>query len=211
MREIEISARTVEEATEIALLELDADRSDVEIDVVSRGKAGILGIGAEPAVVRATRVESLPDSVTIASEVIESLIYLMEVDAMVTMKQAHNEDLGGPIFEIEGDDAGLLIGRKGDTLKTFQFLVRYIVSQRIDDRAYLMIDVEGYQQRRQQSLENMARRVARRVADTGRSITLEPMPPAERRIVHIALSDHPRVTTESTGYGDSRQVVVMMR
>ena len=135
----------------------------------------------------------------------------MEVDAMVTMKQAHNEDLGGPIFEIEGDDAGLLIGRKGDTLKTFQFLVRYIVSQRIDDRAYLMIDVEGYQQRRQQSLENMARRVARRVADTGRSITLEPMPPAERRIVHIALSDHPRVTTESTGYGDSRQVVVMMR
>ena len=135
----------------------------------------------------------------------------MEVDAMVTMKQAHNEDLGGPIFEIEGDDAGLLIGRKGDTLKTFQFLVRYIVSQRIDDRAYLMIDVEGYQQRRQQSLENMARRVARRVADTGRPITLEPMSPAERRIVHIALSDHPRVTTESAGYGDSRQVVVMMR
>lgn len=211
MREIEISARTVEEATEIALKELDADRADVEIDVVSRGKAGILGIGAEPAVVRVTRVESLPDSVAIASEVIESLIYLMDVDAMVAMKQAHNEDLGGPIFEIEGDDAGLLIGRKGDTLKTFQFLVRYIVSQRIDDRAYLMIDVEGYQQRRQQSLENMARRVASRVADTGRSITLEPMPPAERRIVHIALSDHPSVTTESTGYGDSRQVVVLMK
>ena len=211
MREIEISARTVEEATEIALKELDADRADVEIDVVSRGKAGILGIGAEPAVVRARKIESLPDSVAIASEVIESLIYLMDVDAMVAMKQAHNEDLGGPIFEIEGDDAGLLIGRKGDTLKTFQFLVRYIVSQRIDDRAYLMIDVEGYQQRRQQSLENMARRVASRVADTGRSITLEPMPPAERRIVHIALSDHPSVTTESTGYGDSRQVVVLMK
>ena len=211
MREIEISARTVEEATELALKELDADRSDVEIDVVSRGKAGILGIGAEPAVVRAARLESVPDSVAIAQEVIESLIYLMEADVMVTMKQAHNEDLGGPIFEIEGDDAGLLIGRKGDTLNTFQFLVRYIVSQRIDDRAYLMIDVEGYQQRRQQSLENMARRVARRVADTGRSITLEPMSPSERRIVHMALSDHPRVTTESTGYGDERQVVVMMR
>jgi len=156
-------------------------------------------------------VESLPDSVAIASEVIESLIYLMDVDAMVAMKQAHNEDLGGPIFEIEGDDTGLLIGRKGDTLKTFQFLVRYIVSQRIDDRAYLMIDVEGYQQRRQQSLENMALRVASRVADTGRSITLEPMSPAERRIVHIALTDHPSVTTESTGYGDSRQVVVLMK
>ena len=211
MREIEISARTVEEATEIALKELDAERSDVEIDVVSRGKAGILGIGAEPAVVRATRLESLPDNVAIASEVIEALIYLMDVDAIVTMKQAHHEGLGGPIFEIEGDDAGLLIGRKGDTLHTFQFLVRYIVSQRIDGRARLMIDVEGYQQRRQQSLENMAYRVARRVSDTGRSITLEPMSPAERRIIHVALNDHPAVTTESMGYGEDRQVVVMLR
>jgi spoIIIJ-associated protein len=74
-----------------------------------------------------------------------------------------------------------------------------------------MIDVEGYQQRRHQSLENMARRVARRVTDTGRSITLEPMPANERRIVHLALSDHPRVMTESTGFGDSRQVTVQLR
>ena len=211
MREIEISARTVEEATELALKELDADRSDVEIDVVSRGKAGILGIGAEPAVVRATLVEALPENVTIAAEVIESLIYLMDVDAMVTMKQAFNEGLGGPVFEIEGDDAGLLIGRKGETLNTFQFLVRYIVSHRIDGRARLMIDVEGYQQRRYQSLENMAYRVARRVADTGRSISLEPMPAADRRIIHVALTDHPVVTTESMGYGEDRQVVVMLR
>ena len=135
----------------------------------------------------------------------------MDADAIVTMKQAHNEDLGGPIFEIEGDDAGLLIGRKGETLKTFQFLVRYIVSQRIDGRAYLMIDVEGYQQRRHEALENMALRVARRVADTGRDISLEPMPPADRRIIHIALADHPEVTTESIGYDDERQVVILLR
>ena len=211
MKEIEISARTVEEAIELALKELDADRSDVEIDVVSRGKSGILGIGSEPAVVRVAAIESAPDSVMVASEVIESLIDLLDADVVLTLKQLHNEDLDGPIFEIEGDDAGLLIGRKGETLNTFQFLVRYIVSHKLDDRVNLMIDVEGYQQRRHQSLENMARRVARRVSDTGRSITLEPMPPNERRIVHLALSDHPGVTTESTGFGDSRQVTVQRR
>ena len=208
MREIEISARTVEEAIEIALKELDADRSDVEVDVVSRGKSGILGIGSEPAVVRVSEIESAPDNVTVASTVIQTLLDHLDADVVLTLKQVHNEDLDGPIFEIEGDDAGLLIGRKGETLKTLQFLVRYIVSHRLDERVNLMVDVEGYQQRRYQSLENMARRVASRVSDTGRSITLEPMPPNERRIVHIALSDHPRVTTESTGFGDSRQVTV---
>ena len=208
MREIEISARTVEEAIEIALKELDADRGDVEVDVVSRGKSGILGIGSEPAVVRVSAIESAPDSVVVASEVIQTLIDHLDADVVLTLKQVHNDDLDGPIFEIEGDDAGLLIGRKGETLKTLQFLVRYVVSHKLDERVNLMIDVEGYQQRRHQSLENMARRVARRVSDTGRSITLEPMPANERRIVHLALSENPRVTTESTGYGESRQVTV---
>ena len=211
MREIEMSARTVEEAIEVALKELDADRSDVEIDVVSRGKSGLLGIGAEPARVRVTLLDAPSEIVTVTSEVIQSLLSLMDAEVVLTLKQMHNDDLDGPIFEIEGDDAGLLIGRKGETLKTLQFLVRYIVSQRLDDRVNLMIDVEGYQERRHQSLANMARRVARRVTDTGKPITLEPMPPNERRIVHLTLSDHPRVTTESTGMGSSRQVVILLK
>ena len=208
MRQIEMSARTVEEAIEVALKELDADRSDVEIDVVSRGKAGLLGIGAESARVRVTMLDAPTEIVTVTSEVIESLLSLMDAEVVLTLKQMHNDDVDGPMFEIEGDDAGLLIGRKGETLKTFQFLVRYIVSQRLDDRVNLMIDVEGYQERRHESLANMARKVARRVTDTGQPITLEPMPANERRIVHLALSDHPRVTTESTGMGNSRQVVI---
>ena len=208
MTTIEMTAKTADEAIEIALKELDADRGDVEVDVVSRGKSGILGIGSEPAVVRVSAIESAPDSVTVASSVIQTLIDHLDADVVLTLKQVHNDDLDGPIFEIEGDDAGLLIGRKGETLKTLQFLVRYVVSHKLDERVNLMIDVEGYQQRRHQSLENMAHRVARRVSDTGRSITLEPMPANERRIVHIALSDHPGVTTESTGFGDARQVTV---
>ena len=211
-REIEMSARTVDEAVELALKELDADRSDVEIDVVSRGKSGVLGIGAQPAVVRVFMPEDAPpDAVKLATEAIESLIRHMDVDVELAISRTHDEELGGPVFDLEGEDAGLLIGRRGETLKTLQFLVRYMVSRRLDERVNLMIDVEGYQERRHSALRNMARRVANRVSDPGRAIALEPMPPAERRIVHVALSDHPDVTTESEGAGADRQVVIIPR
>ena len=211
MREIVITAKTVEEAIELGLRELDIDRAEAEIDVVSRGKAGILGIGSEPARVRVTRIDTPSDVVKTTSEVIDNIISLLGVDVVSTLTQVEREDLGGPVFEIEGDDAGLLIGRRGDTLKALQFLVKYLVSQKLDANVNILVDVEGYQDRRYQSLMSMARRVAQRVADSGRPITLEPMPPNERRIVHIALADHHRVTTESTGSGSSRQVVVQLK
>jgi len=211
MREIVITSKTVEEAIELGLRELDVDRAEAEIDVISRGKAGILGIGSEPARVRVTRIDTPSDVVKTTSEVIDNIISLLGVDVVSTLTQVEREDLGGPVFEIEGDDAGLLIGRRGDTLKALQFLVKYLVSQKLDANINILVDVEGYQDRRYQSLMSMARRVAQRVADSGGPITLEPMPPNERRIVHIALADHHRVTTESTGSGSSRQVVVQLK
>ena len=211
MREIVITAKTVEEAIELGLRELDVDRAEAEIDVISRGKAGILGIGSEPARVRVTRIDTPSDVVKTTSEVIDNIISLLGVDVVSTLTQVEREDLGGPVFEIEGDDAGLLIGRRGDTLKALQFLVKYLVSQKLDANVNILVDVEGYQDRRYQSLMSMARRVAQRLADSGRPITLEPMPPNERRIVHIVLADHHRVTTESTGSGSSRQVVVQLK
>jgi len=211
MREIVITSKTVEEAIELGLRELDVDRAEAEIDVISRGKAGILGIGSEPARVRVTRIDTPSDVVKTTSEVIDNIISLLGVDVVSTPTQVEREDLGGPVFEIEGDDAGLLIGRRGETLKALQFLVKYLVSQKLDANVNILVDVEGYQDRRYQSLMSMARRVAQRVTDSGRPITLEPMPPNERRIVHIALADHHRVTTESTGSGSSRQVVVQLK
>jgi spoIIIJ-associated protein len=208
MKTIETTAKTTEEAIEIALKELDAERAEVEIDVVSRGKAGILGLGSEPARVRVTLIESAPDIVRTTSEILDNLISKMGVSVIATLKQVEREDLGGPVSEIEGEDSGLLIGRKGETLRALQFIVKFIVSRQVDDRANLLIDVEGYQDRRYKALENLAQRVARRVASSGRSITLEPMPPNERRIVHMALADDPDVTTESSGSGEQRQVVI---
>ncbi|MCD5398261.1 MAG: protein jag [Dehalococcoidia bacterium] len=201
----------MEDAIELGLRELEVDRAEAEIDVVSRGKAGILGIGSEPARVRVTRIDTPSDVVKTTSEVIDNIISLLGVEVVSTLTQVEREDLGGPVFEIEGDDAGLLIGRRGDTLKALQFLVKYLVSQKLNANVNMLVDVEGYQDRRYQSLMSMARRVAQRVTDSGRPITLEPMPPNERRIVHMALADHPRVTTESAGSGSSRQVVVQLK
>ena len=208
MKTIETTAKNPEEAIEIALKELDAERGEVEIDVISRGKAGILGIGSELAKVRVTLIDQPADIVKVASEILDKLIAGMGVDVVVNLQQAHNEDLDGPVFEIEGDDSGLLIGRRGETLRALQFLVKFIASRKLESRANILVDVEGYQARRYDSLANLAHRVAQRVASSGRSITLEPMPPNERRAVHIALADHPGVTTESTGMGDGRQVIV---
>ena len=211
MQMIETTAKTVEEAIELALRELDAERGEVEVDVVSRGKAGILGLGSEPAKVRVTRLGEAPDIIKVTNEVLDNLISKLGVDVVSTLTQAENEDLGGPVFEIEGDDSGLLIGRRGETLRALQFVVRLIVGRQLGTRANLMLDVEGYQERRYKSLANLAQRVAQRVAGSGHPITLEPMPPNERRAVHVALADHPHVTTESMGEGQSRQVVIQLR
>ena len=210
MKQIETSAKTKEEAIEIALKELDADREEVEIDVVSLGKAGILGIGSEPARVKVTLLEQTSDIVRVASDVLSQIISKLGVSVVTSLKHAEKEGLGGPAFEIEGDDSGLLIGRRGETLRALQFLVKVVVGRQLQTRANLSVDVEGYQERRYQSLANLAQKVAQRVISSGRSVTLEPMPPDERRIVHITLAELSGVVSESMGAGDGRQVVVML-
>ena len=214
MESIEMTGKTVDEALEIALRELDADRGEVEIDVISRGKSGMFGIGSEPAKIKVTKllIESndidSPDIVTVSREVINNLISNMGVNVICNLRQSDSEDIGGPVFEIEGDDSGLLIGRKGETLRSLQFLVRYLVSKKTGQRANLSLDVEGYDERRRQSLSNLANRVSQRVVKTGRSIELEPMNARERRVVHMSLSDRDDVFTESSGSGEDRRVVI---
>ncbi|MQG02529.1 MAG: protein jag [SAR202 cluster bacterium] len=219
MNTIQMTGKTVEDAIEIALRELDVDRGEVEIDVISRGKAGVFGLGSEPAKVKVSKVvlssskevDSSSDVIRVARETIDELISLMDVDVMCNLRQAESEEVGGPLFEIEGDDSGLLIGRKGETLRSLQFMVRFLVSRKTGERANLSVDVEGYDDRRRQSLSSLANRVAQRVVKTGRSIELEPMNPRERRLVHITLSENGDVYTESSGTGEGRRVVILPR
>ena len=219
MNTIQMTGKTVEDAIEIALRELDVDRGEVEIDVISRGKAGVFGLGSEPAKVKVSKlvissskeVDSASDVIRVARATIDELISLMDVDVMCNLRQAESEEVGGPMFEIEGDDSGLLIGRKGETLRSLQFMVRFLVSRKTGERANLSVDVEGYDDRRRQSLSSLANRVAQRVVKTGRSIELEPMNPRERRLVHITLSENGGVYTESSGTGEGRRVVILPR
>lgn len=143
------------------------------------------------------------------AEVVDYFLATMGVVAETYVRD-DTED-GSLVFEIEGDDAGLLIGRRGETLQALQFLVRMVVSRQLGRKAFVVIDVEDYRQRRADMLRSLARRTAGRVASSGRSSALDPMPPGERRIVHMSLATHPRVVTESEGEGNQRRVVILPR
>ncbi len=244
------TARTVEEAEELALKELGADRSEVEVEILSRGKVGFLGIGAEAARVRVTRrsagtpaaepspeagepaltrsaqpvaagVESVPaaggdgenaEAGTVAHlglTALRNILTTAGVEVNCVVRTAHDPVVGGPVIDVIGEDSGLLIGRRGQTLHSLQFIVNLIVRNEFGEGVRVALDVEHYRQRREASLKDMAYKVAERVTQTGRSITLEPMSAADRRIIHVSLADRPGVSTESVGYGDDRKVSII--
>ena len=208
MEERVMTGRTVDEAIELALKELDVDRDEAEVEILSRGKAGFLGIGAEPARVKVTKISEGPSAAALAVETVGRILSAAKVNVNRTLRSANDPEVGGPIIDLDGEDSGLLIGRRGQTLQALQFLVNLIVRKQFED-VRVALDVERYRERRESSLRDMASKVAERVVQTSRSVTLEPMSPADRRIVHTTLTDNPSVTTESTGVGDDRKVTIM--
>lgn len=215
---LEIRAKTVAEAIQRALEQLSVSREEVEITVVKEGRSGILGLGAEDAVVRVKPKVTAPknDVSEVARNVLEKLLSLLGVGGAIVSPAPPivDEEAGvtAPItFNVRGDDLGLLIGRRGQTLAALQYVVRLIVSQQTKTWASIVIDVEEYKQRRYEVLRALARRMAEQVKAKGAPFTLEPMPAYERRIVHMTLADHPDVTTQSTGQGETRQVVILPR
>lgn len=215
---VEASGKTVDEATENALAEIGLERHEVEIEVLSEGRGGLFGIGSEQARVRVTPLSyetPVGDDVAYAQEVLERMLSLIEVEATVSVRAPETPGDGAglvrAVFDVDGDDLGVLIGRRGDTLAALQYLVNLMVSRKFKERAPFGVDVDGYRRRREESLLGLAFRIAERVRSSGRTMTLEPMPPNERRIVHLALSKDPTVVTESVGEGESRKVAIAVR
>jgi len=219
--EIVMTAPTVDEAIELGLKELDADRDEAEVEILSRGKTGFLGIGSEAARVRVIRIsvgrddagvpttaEGDTTAAGVATAAVGRILEAAGVNVTRTLRAANDPESGGPIIDLAGEDSGLLIGRRGLTLQALQFLVNLIVRRHFAG-VRVVLDVENYRQRRELQLREMATTIAKRVAETNRSITLEPMPPADRRIIHTSLTDHPGVSTESTGEGEGRKVTIM--
>ena len=156
------------------------------------------------------------DITEVAKNVLETLLDLMGVSASVTLSSefpagGETGTTGSIMLNVEGEDLGILIGRRGQTLSCLQYLVRLIVGHQTKVWLPIVIDVEGYKQRRCNALQDLALRIAEQVKARQTPFTLEPMPAFDRRIIHVTLADHPDVTTESSGEGEARRVVIMPR
>jgi spoIIIJ-associated protein len=221
MKVVEKSAKTVAEAIQIALEELSASREEVKVDVLEESKPGLLGLGGGDARVRVSLLKPEPgneadavDSAEVAQDVLEELLDKMGVDADVEIGLAElisggQDDGGGLLLNIRGDDLGVLIGRRGQTLSSLQYLVRLLLANRTQTFVPLVIDVNGYRQRRFEALRILAQRMAEQVTTQRMPFSLEAMPAFERRIIHLALAEHPEVTTQSVGIGEGRKVVIV--
>lgn len=156
--------------------------------------------------------EADPEEKEMAVNVISALLAKMHVEAELTASISEPDDLTGRrvnVIDVEGDDLGLLIGPRGETLNALQYLARLMVGNQLQKRASFVVDVEGYRRRRQQALARLAERMAKKVISRRRPVSLEPMPPHERRIIHMTLRDNDEVYTQSSGEGKRRKVRIL--
>ena len=208
MEVMEVTAETVEQAIQKAEAQLGLGRDQLKVEVVREGRAGILGVGSREAVIRVSPITSTEaDVVSRVAEILDTLLGLMGVQSKV---EVLSEEL--PLgLNINGDDLGILIGRRGQTLVALEYVIKLIVVRRLKTWVPLTVDVGGYKKQRRDSLQKLALYLAEQVKSRRRAMPMEPMPADERRIIHLALADHPDVTTQSIGDGENRKVVVLPR
>ena len=205
---LERTAKTVDEAIDLAIHELGVGRDAVEVDVVSQGRGGILGIGSEPAKVRVSLITGSTAGASAALGVVTDLLGAMKADVTPTIRSSGTGPDDPAVIDIQGEDAGLIIGRRGETLRALQYIANIVLGHREDDAGPIVVDVEGYRDRRQQQINELAERMAEQAISKGRPVTLEAMSAADRRMVHVALAEDKGVTTESTGEGTQRRVTI---
>lgn len=204
MKHAEGTGRTVEDATERALMQLGASHEDVDVEVLDAGTRGMLGLGAREARVRVTLREG---AAAAAHRLADRVLQLMGFATTVRAREAADT----VTIEVHGQDLGALIGRRGGTLEAVELLLGAMVAKETGLRSRIILDVEGYWERRHTYLEKLARQTAERVQRDGRQIVLAPMPARERRVIHSLLADHPSVVTFSQGEGMDRRVVIAPR
>lgn len=199
----EKNGKTVEEAVSAALKELGIEREDAEIEIIEEGSKGFLGLGSKDAVVKVTEKFDVEKAAvkfldSMVSKIVEDVDYDVEYN-----------DKGIKII-MSGSDMGILIGRRGDTLDSLQYLTSIYVNKYSKEYIKVYLDTENYREKRHDTLVRLARRLASQVVREGKSITLEPMSPNERRIIHSTLQNNRLVTTGSIGDEPDRRVVISL-
>ena len=205
---ITVSAKTVNDAITQASLQLGVSSDRLQYEVIEKGSAGILGglIGAKPAVIRAKKIETIDDKATdFLKDVFGAMGLSVDVDVKMNDEEKEME------INLSGDEMGILIGKRGQTLDSLQYLVSLVVNKESEDYLRVKLDTENYRERRKETLETLAKNIAYKVKRTRRSVSLEPMNPYERRIIHSALQNDKYVFTRSEGEEPFRHVVIALK
>ena len=208
MEMITVSAKTEDKATIKAAMELQTTRDKLEYEVIDKGSTGFLGIGARPVIIRAKKKMSLED---IAMDFLTQIFDTMNMS--VSLTAAYNEEERELSINMEGNDMGVLIGKRGQTLDSLQYLTSLVVNKNREDEGHIRVklDTENYRERRKETLETLAKNIAYKVKRTRRPVSLEPMNPYERRIIHSSLQNDKYVTTKSEGEEPFRHVVIFLK
>ena len=206
MEFIEISAKTVDDAITEALVKLGTTSDRIEYEVIEKGSAGFIGIGRRDAVIKARKKYSIEDD---TREFLNKVFAAMDLQVEIIIDRP--EDGNVVNVELKGDDMGVLIGKRGQTLDSLQYLTNLAVNKHAENFVKVKIDTEDYRKRRRETLENLARNIAYKVKRTKHPVSLEPMNPFERRVIHSALQNDRFVTTHSEGEEPYRKVVVTLK
>lgn len=206
MEYIEVSGKTVDDAVTEALIKLGATSDQIEYEVVEKGSAGFLGIARKDAVIKVRKKCTVEDNVRDFMEKVFDAMNL-EVEIIIEKDEVNNNIA----VELKGDDMGVLIGKRGQTLDSLQYLTNLAVNKKSEEYVKVKIDTEDYRKRRKETLENLAKNIAYKVKRTKRPVSLEPMNPFERRVIHSALQNDKFVTTHSEGEEPYRHVVVTLK
>ena len=206
MEFIEVSAKTVDDAITEASIKLGTTSDKIEVEVIEKGSTGFLGIKSKPAIIKARKKNDTVDNIR---EFLENVFSAMNMEVTIDIKKAEDDK----VYEVElsGKEMGLLIGKRGQTLDSLQYLTNLAVNKHSDGYIKVKLDTEDYRQRRKDTLENLAKNIAYKVKRTKRPVSLEPMNPFERREIHSALQGDRYVETHSEGEEPFRHVVVTLK
>lgn len=206
MEFIEVTAKTVDDAITESLVQLGTTSDKIEYEVIEKGSNGFLGIGSKMAKIRVRKKSDVEDYVR---DFLEDVFHAMDmkVEIMITK----SEDGKNVDVELKGDEMGVLIGKRGQTLDSLQYLTNLAVGKQVNEYVKVKLDTEDYRKRRKETLENLARNIAYKVKRTKRPVSLEPMNPFERRVIHSALQNDRYVSTHSEGDEPYRYVVVTLK
>ena len=206
MEFIEVSAKTVDDAITEASIKLGTTSDKIEVEVIEKGSTGFLGIKSKPAIIKARKKNDTVDNIR---EFLENVFSAMNMEVTIDIKKAEDDK----VYEVElsGKEMGLLIGKRGQTLDSLQYLTNLAVNKHSDGYIKVKLDTEDYRQRRKDTLENLAKNIAYKVKRTKRPVSLEPMNPFERRVIHSALQGDRYVAPHSEGEEPFRHVVVTLK